>query len=57
MQAHRVETKGILHAGMGPDAKEGVMSFLEKRNPDFPMKVSEDMPSWYPFWDETQDAY
>ncbi len=57
MQAHRVETKGILHAGMGPDAKEGVMSFLEKRNPDFPLRVSEDMPSWYPFWDEAEDAY
>ncbi|WP_138511817.1 enoyl-CoA hydratase-related protein [Maricaulis alexandrii] len=57
MQAHRVETKGILHAGMGPDAKEGVMSFLEKRDPDFPMRVSEDMPPWYPFWDGADDAY
>ncbi|MCS5602057.1 MAG: enoyl-CoA hydratase-related protein [Paracoccus sp.] len=57
MDAHRVETKGILHAGMGPDAKEGVMSFLEKRAPDFPMKPSSDMPPWYPWWDEAEDEY
>ena len=57
MEAHRVETKGILYAGMGPDAKEGVMSFLEKRAPDFPMKPSTDMPPWYPWWDESEDTY
>lgn len=57
MDAHRIETKGILHAGMGPDAKEGVMSFLEKRQPDFPLKVSEDLPPWFPFWDPEADEY
>ena len=30
------------------DAKEGVASFLEKRAPNFPMRVSEDMPPFYP---------
>jgi enoyl-CoA hydratase/carnithine racemase len=54
MDAHRIESKAILHAGMGPDAAEGVMSFLEKRPPDFPLKPSEDMPPWYPFWDEEE---
>jgi hypothetical protein len=29
-----------------------VNSFLEKRSPDFPNKVSEDMPESYPWWDE-----
>ncbi|WP_421787724.1 enoyl-CoA hydratase-related protein [Hyphobacterium sp.] len=54
MDAHRIESKAILHAGMGPDAAEGVMSFLEKRPPDFPLKPSEDMPPWYPFCDEEE---
>lgn len=57
MEAHRVESLGILHAGMGEDAKEGVMSFLEKRAPDFPMKVSTDLPAWHPWWDASDDAY
>lgn len=57
MQAHRIETKGILHAGMGPDAREGVMSFLEKRQPDFPLRVSEDMPPWFPWWDAEAERY
>lgn len=54
MDAHRIESKAILHAGIGPDAAEGVMSFLEKRPPDFPLKPSADMPPWYPFWDEEE---
>jgi len=34
------------------DIQEGVKSFLEKRLPKFPMKPSEDMPDFYPWWDE-----
>ncbi|MEE2566138.1 enoyl-CoA hydratase-related protein [Hyphobacterium marinum] len=52
MEAHRIESKAILHAGMSPDAGEGVMAFLEKRPAKFPMKPSSDLPPWYPFWDE-----
>jgi len=54
MDAHRIESKAILHAGIGPDAAEGVMSFLEKRSPEFPLKPSADMPPWYPFWDDEE---
>ncbi|SDL77302.1 enoyl-CoA hydratase-related protein [Maricaulis salignorans] len=57
MEAHRVETRGILQAGIGPDAKEGVMSFLEKRTPDFPLRVSSDLPDWHPWWDSAEDDY
>ncbi|MHA6289346.1 enoyl-CoA hydratase-related protein [Maricaulis sp. CAU 1757] len=57
MQAHRLETRGILEAGQSADAREGVMSFLEKRAPDFPRRVSTDLPDWYPWWDPKDDAY
>jgi enoyl-CoA hydratase/carnithine racemase len=39
-----------IERGGHADVKEGVQSFLEKRAPSFPGKVSEDMPSRYPWW-------
>lgn len=52
MQAHRIDSKAIHFMGSGPDAREGVESFLEKRAPHFSLKVSEDLPDFYPWWDE-----
>jgi enoyl-CoA hydratase/carnithine racemase len=50
MEAHRVESRGIYDRARAADAVEGVSSFLQKRLPDFPDKVSRDMPDFYPWW-------
>jgi len=52
MEAHKVDSRGILHMGRSPDVAEGVASFKEKRKPRFGMRVSRDMPPFYPWWDE-----
>lgn len=52
MEAHKVDSRGIFIRGQSPDVKEGVVSFLEKRPPNFKQKVSTDMPEYFPWWDE-----
>src|SRR5439155_10953778 len=52
MEAHKVDSRAIWERGRTEDAREGVTSFLEKRPARFPMKVSSDMPSFYPWWEE-----
>jgi enoyl-CoA hydratase/carnithine racemase len=52
MEAHKVDSRGILAMGASPDVAEGVSAFLEKRAPRFPMQASTDMPSFYPWWEE-----
>ncbi|MDV7134543.1 enoyl-CoA hydratase-related protein [Williamsia muralis] len=42
--AHRAESKAIFVRGTSDDVREGVNSFLEKRAPEFPMKVSDGLP-------------
>jgi len=52
MEAHKVDSRGIFHMGRSPDVAEGVASFMEKRKPRFGMRVSRDMPPFYPWWEE-----
>lgn len=52
MDAHRVDSRAIYRLSKSADAKEGVQSFLDKRPPAFPGKVSSDMPDFYPWWEE-----
>jgi enoyl-CoA hydratase/carnithine racemase len=52
MEAHRVDSRAIFSRGASADAKEGVVSFLEKRPAHFTNTVSADMPPWFPWWQE-----
>jgi enoyl-CoA hydratase/carnithine racemase len=54
MEAHRVDSRGIAARGASADAREGVESFLEKRPASFPLRVSDGMPDFYPWWDEPE---
>lgn len=49
MEAHKVDSRAIFSRGRSADVKEGVNSFLEKRLPQFPDKVSTDMPDFFPW--------
>ncbi len=52
MEAHKLDSRAIFAMGQSPDGHEGVQSFLEKRPAVFPMKVSSDMPDFFPWWQE-----
>ena len=47
MEAHRVDSRGIQSRGASADSKEGVESFLEKREPVYPVKVSDGLPDLF----------
>lgn len=50
VEAHKIDSRGVYYTGKSADAREGVMSFLEKRPAVFPDKASSNMPAFYPWW-------
>jgi len=50
MAAHRADSRAVHATGRLPDAREGVMSFLEKRTARFTGKVSQELPDIFPDW-------
>ena len=50
MEAHKADSRAIEARGRSGDAKEGVTSVLEKRPPNYPDKVSKDVPDIWPHW-------
>jgi enoyl-CoA hydratase/carnithine racemase len=54
MEAHRVDSRGIMERGKSADSKEGVMSFLEKRDAVYPDRVSDGLPNIFPSWTDPE---
>jgi enoyl-CoA hydratase/carnithine racemase len=50
MEAHRADSRAIQARGASADAAEGVTSFLEKRTPHYPNRVSSEVPDIWPHW-------
>jgi enoyl-CoA hydratase/carnithine racemase len=52
MVAHRADSRAVHYLGPTPDVKEGIASFLEKRKPNFPGRVSDGLPDIFPDWQD-----
>jgi len=50
MVAHRADSRAVYATGARPDAREGVMSFLEKRPAHFTGRPSTELPDIFPDW-------
>ena len=53
MAAHKIDSRAIYRLSRSADMAEGVASFLAKRPPAFPDRVSCNMPDFYPWWAES----
>ena len=54
MAAHKLDSRGIQYMGASEDAREGVLSFLEKRDPVYTLKPSQDLPDYFPWWEDPE---
>jgi enoyl-CoA hydratase/carnithine racemase len=50
-EAHRVDSALLLELAKAPDAREGIAALRERRDPAFPLRVPDDLPAAYPWWD------
>jgi enoyl-CoA hydratase/carnithine racemase len=48
MEAHRADSRAMFARGQSADAREGVTAFLEKRDAEFPDRVSDGLPDVFP---------
>ena len=48
MAAHRADSEAIFDLGRKPDSREGVMAFLEKREPAWTLSPTKDLPADLP---------
>ncbi len=56
MEAHRADSRAMWARGRSADAREGIASFLEKREPRFPDRVSDGLPDVFPGREEPRYA-
>ncbi len=56
MEAHRADSRAMFARGRSADAREGITSFLEKRPPQFPDRVSDGLPELFPGREEPRFA-
>jgi enoyl-CoA hydratase/carnithine racemase len=56
MEAHRADSRAMFARGRSEDAREGITSFLEKRPPSFPDRVSDGLPELFPGREEPRFA-
>lgn len=49
MAAHQIDSRAIYDTGAMAAAAEGVVAFLEKRDPSWSLRPSRDLPSWFPW--------
>jgi enoyl-CoA hydratase/carnithine racemase len=54
-EAHRIDSALLLAAAGAPDAREGVAAFRDRRPPEFGMRVPDDLPTEYPWWEPDEE--
>lgn len=54
VRAHELDTPAIAYTGKSSDAREGISAFLEKRPAHFRDRVPQDLPPFFPWWEQPE---